>query len=129
MNGLVRRSLVVMALIACRSGGVGVSEAEVSASASRLSATHRAGMGAMVYDGGTAFRVWAPGAKRVFVAGDWNGWSPEAAELADEHNGNFSGDVPGALRWHKYKFAIDGPVGDRVWRADPRAYRVENSIG
>jgi 1,4-alpha-glucan branching enzyme len=31
---------------------------------------------------GTHFAVWAPGAERVSVIGDWNGWNRDAAPLA-----------------------------------------------
>ncbi len=94
-----------------------------------LSASTRPGMGAVRYPGGVTFRVWAPGARRVFVAGDWNGWNAESTELGNELNGNFSGDVAGADRWHKYKYLIENAWGNREWKSDPRAQRVENSNG
>lgn len=94
-----------------------------------LSASSRPGMGAIPYSGGVTFRVWAPGASRVFVAGDFNGWSSTANELGNEFNGNFSGDVAGAVRFQKYKFVIRTPWGDTLWKGDPRAARVESSIG
>ena len=31
-------------------------------------------LGAHVTDGGVTFRVWAPGARNVYVTGDFNGW-------------------------------------------------------
>ena len=37
-----------------------------------------AGMGAIPYSSGVAFRVWAPNASRVFVCGTFNGWAPDA---------------------------------------------------
>ena len=55
-----------------------------------------AGMGAIVYSSGVAFRVWAPNAQRVFVSGTFNGWSPDATPLVNERNGFWSADVPGA---------------------------------
>lgn len=96
---------------------------------SGLSSSSRPGMGAIPYPGGVTFRVWAPGASRVFVAGDFNGWSDTANELGNEFNGNFSGDVPGAARWQKYKYVIQTPWGESLWKPDPRAARVESSIG
>src|SRR5689334_10061291 len=68
---------------------------QAAASAS-LQASTRPGMGAVPYSGGVSFRVWAPYATRVWVAGDFNGFSATANELGNEFNGNFSGDVPGA---------------------------------
>jgi 1,4-alpha-glucan branching enzyme len=94
-----------------------------------LSASQRSGMGATLYDGGVSFRVWAPFASRVWVAGDFNGWSATANELGNEMNGNFSGDVPGAQRWQKYKYVLRRGDGSTVWRADPRAARMESSVG
>src|SRR5262245_20271679 len=37
-------------------------------------------LGAVVVDGGVSFGVWAPHAERVFVAGEFNDWSPDADE-------------------------------------------------
>ena len=39
-------------------------------------------MGAIPYDGGTTFRVWAPHAQRVQVVGEFSNW--HAVELARE---------------------------------------------
>jgi 1,4-alpha-glucan branching enzyme len=86
-------------------------------------------MGASLYDGGTSFRIYAPFAKRVWVAGDFNGWSTDRNELGNEFNGNFSADVQGASRWQKYKYWIEARDGSRFWKADPRAARMENSSG
>lgn len=118
-------ALLLTSAVACSadtSEGVGSSEAQ-------LSSSQRPGMGASLYDGGVSFRLWAPNARRVWVVGDFNGWFPEANELGNEFNGNFSGDVAGATRWQKYKYVIEGPDGSRFWKSDPRSQRVENSNG
>lgn len=86
-------------------------------------------MGASLYGGGVSFRIWAPSAKRIWVTGDFNGWSTDANELGNEFNGNFSGDVPGAQRWQKYKYFIQGADGSTFYKSDPRAARMENSSG
>lgn len=39
-----------------------------------MPASQRPYMGAIPYDGGTTFRVWAPFASSVSVAGDFNKW-------------------------------------------------------
>src|SRR4051812_20269385 len=44
-------------------------------------------LGATPYPGGVRFRVWAPHAAHVFVAGDFNAWSATANELAPEAAG------------------------------------------
>ncbi|HJZ91366.1 MAG TPA: alpha-amylase family glycosyl hydrolase [Gemmataceae bacterium] len=84
----------------------------------------RPGLGAIPYPGGVTFRVWAPFAPDVFVAGDFNNWDQAATPLASEGNGNWSLDVPGAAIGQKYKFKVGGQL-----RIDPRAARVTNSIG
>lgn len=93
----------------------------------QLSASSRPGMGAVVYAGGTTFRVWAPLATKVFVAGDFSSWG--WVELGNEFNGNFSGDVAGAVKGQKYKFVTRNQWGSDAWRADPRAAWQENSTG
>lgn len=92
-------------------------------------ASSKAGMGAKPYAGGTLFRVWAPNAAKVFVTGDFNAWSTTANELFAEGNGNFSSDVPGAKAGERYKYIIQTPSGESLYRNDPRAARVENSVG
>src|SRR5262249_37094790 len=74
--------------------------------------------GAIVYDGGVTFRVWAPCAQGVWVAGDFNGWSQTATPLAPEGNGYWSADVPGVAARQQYKFVLGNGVG---WRLDPCA--------
>ena len=39
------------------------------------------GMGAIVHEGGVAFRVWAPHADAVFVKGTFNNWSESASPM------------------------------------------------
>src|SRR5688572_33512723 len=68
------------------------------------------GMGATPYadDGGSgvSFRVWAPHAEAVAVAGSFNGQSMDANPLAREENGTWSADVPGAKAGDEYKFVV-----------------------
>ena len=72
-------------------------------------------MGALPYNGGVGFRVWAKFAPSIFVSGDFNGWDSGAHPLASEGNGYWSVDVPGISVGQQYKFYIPG-VG---WRVDP----------
>lgn len=87
-----------------------------------------AGMGAMPYATGTAFRVWAPNATAVKVAGTFNGFSGTATPLVSEGNGNWSRSVDGALIGHEYKYVITHAGVDN-WRVDARAADVTNSVG
>lgn len=85
--------------------------------------------GAMPYDGGTTFRVWAPHASRVFVVGDFNGWHKDVDELLREpYSDYFSADVDGAHHGQQYKYVIYNN-GNEIWRPDPRARQVTNSVG
>jgi 1,4-alpha-glucan branching enzyme len=103
-------------------------EAALGCSPSGAQPSQRAGMGAVFYGGGTMFRVWAPNAERVFVAGDFNGWNEWANELGSECNGHFSGDLQGAWPGQRYKFVIKR-FGSSIWKNDPRALDVTNSSG
>ncbi|MFK5633566.1 alpha-amylase family glycosyl hydrolase [Ornithinimicrobium sp. LYQ103] len=86
------------------------------------------GMGAIAYDEGFTFRVWAPHADAVRVVGDFNGWDERAHLLEAEGNGNWSTDVEGAEHGQEYQFVITN--GDHsFYRIDPRAYATTNSVG
>lgn len=85
----------------------------------------KVGMGAWEDAGDTTFRVWAPNATSVTVAGSFNGWSGTATPLALETGGTWSVDVPGDQRGETYKYVIDGTL----WKNDPRATAVTNSVG
>jgi 1,4-alpha-glucan branching enzyme len=87
-------------------------------------------MGAVLYAGGTTFRVWAPNASAVTVAGSFNDWSPSADALAHEGNGYWSGDVPLAREGHEYRYVISH-AGQVLlpWRVDPYARAVTNPGG
>jgi 1,4-alpha-glucan branching enzyme len=88
----------------------------------------RDGMGAVLHDGGVAFRVWAPNASSVAVAGDFNRWSKDRNPLAQEHGGYWSGEVEGAKAGDEYRFVVRGPAGE-LWRKDPYARDVDHSNG
>lgn len=93
----------------------------------------RPGMGAIPYDGGTTFRVWAPHAQAVFVTGTFDDWAMDRTALApDEGNegpaGTWSVDVPGVGPGAEYRFTIRTPDGD-LSRVDPYARHVTSSVG
>jgi 1,4-alpha-glucan branching enzyme len=85
-------------------------------------------LGATPYAGAVGFAVWAPNADKVFVAGDFNGWSQTADELRMRAGGEFAGCVAGARVGHAYKFVLQHN-GMTLLRNDPRARRVTNSVG
>lgn len=88
----------------------------------------RPGMGANLANGVCSFRVWAPFADGVAVAGTFNGWSADADPLARESFGYWSVDVRDAKYRDEYKFVIRrGP--EILWRVDPYARETTNSNG
>jgi 1,4-alpha-glucan branching enzyme len=84
-------------------------------------------MGAVVYPGGVAFRVWAPNAAGVSVAGSFSGW--KEVPLAREEGGRWSADVAGAKAGDEYRFVLRTPGGETLWRTDPYARAVTSSVG
>jgi 1,4-alpha-glucan branching enzyme len=87
-------------------------------------------MGALPYTGGVAFRVWAPFASAVSVAGTFNAWNKGATPLTHEGGGYWSCDVTGAAIGDEYKFVVDNPgAGGQRWKNDPYARSLTNSIG
>jgi len=89
--------------------------------------SQRPGIGAIPYESGTTFRVWAPNASAVKVAGSFNGWSATANPLASEGNGHWSVDVAGAGEGQEYKFVIVN--GATIWKNDARARQLTSSVG
>ena len=86
------------------------------------------GMGATPYEDGTAFRVWAPNADSVQVAGQFNSWSSTNAQLANEGNGFWSLDHRNASPGQQYKYVIRNG-NQTIWNNDPREEQVTNSVG
>src|SRR5918994_715042 len=89
--------------------------------------SQRPGMGAIVYDGGVAFRVWAPFADRVAVTGSFNDWSETATPLDRDGDGYWSVDVPGARSGDEYEFVLVN--GAALPKTDPHARDVTTSAG
>ncbi|MET0217935.1 MAG: alpha-amylase family glycosyl hydrolase [Burkholderiales bacterium] len=87
-------------------------------------------MGALPHDSGVAFRVWAPFANSVAVAGNFNDWTPDAAPLTLEGDGVWSTDVPGAKVGDEYKFVLESPFrSGPFWKNDPWARSLTSSVG
>jgi 1,4-alpha-glucan branching enzyme len=91
-------------------------------------ASSRPGMGAILFDKGVTFRVWAPHADAVSVVGSFNDWDPARDPMAPEDGGTWSVDAAGAADGDEYRFSIR--TGDReLSRIDPRARRLTSSVG
>lgn len=88
----------------------------------------RDGMGAIPFEGGTAFRVWAPHAEAVHVRGDFNEWYGDATPLESEGNGYWYAESPDARAGHEYLYAITH-AGNTFDRIDPYARQVTSSVG
>jgi 1,4-alpha-glucan branching enzyme len=87
-----------------------------------------AGMGSIVQPEGTFFRVWAPHAKGVSVAGTFNQFNKDTNQLEPEENGYWAGLVPEAKTGDEYKYVLNTDKGD-LYRNDPYARAVTSSIG
>jgi 1,4-alpha-glucan branching enzyme len=91
-----------------------------------------AGMGATLYraddgEAGVAFRVWAPHATAVSVAGDWNDFADDATPLAREDDGCWSADVPEAGAGDHYWFVVRPAEGEPLRRRDPYAAEIDRA--
>jgi 1,4-alpha-glucan branching enzyme len=77
---------------------------------------------------GVAFRVWAPHADAVTVAGAFNGWSATADPLGDEGSGFWSVDVAAARPGDEFKYVLTYD-GSPLWRIDPYGAHLTSSVG
>ncbi|MEY2742641.1 MAG: 1,4-alpha-glucan branching enzyme GlgB [Planctomycetota bacterium] len=103
----------------------------VLASGSAFAQSTRPGVGATPYFGvpaGTTFRVWAPNATAVRVAGTFTNWNMTSHPLVNEGNGFWSADVNFVYAGTQYKYVITGPAGT-IWKNDARAAQVTSSVG
>lgn len=95
---------------------------------SNVAKTKHLGMGAIPHENGVAFRVWAPHAESVHVAGTFNDWAEDTCPMEAEEHGHWYVDVPEAKIGDEYKYLIQNGE-QRIWRIDPRARDVTNSVG
>jgi 1,4-alpha-glucan branching enzyme len=108
---------------------IGAVNSQYSLVARRLRSPSRFnGMGAKPYDNGTAFRVWAPFAEEVHVAGQFNDWNSISASLQSEGNGYWSLDHRNADPGDEYRYVIRR-AGETHWRVDPYEEQITNSVG
>lgn len=71
------------------------------------------------------FRISAPDANWVGVAGDFNGWKPEGLTAKRDKGGIWKAKAVVPVGKHEYKFVVDGE-----WVPDPSCPRkVVNTFG
>ena len=93
-----------------------------------VGAVTRSGMGAVTDAEGVTFRVWAPFATGVSVAGSFNGWSADSHPLSPEGGGVWSIHVAGVQEGVEYRFVVSTDDGV-LWRNDPYARAMTHSAG
>lgn len=75
---------------------------------------------------GMYFAVWAPGARRVSVVGDFNYWNGMLYPMHKMENSDiFELFIPGLSCGHFYKFEIKNVQGDIIQMVDPYAVMNE----
>ena len=73
------------------------------------------------------FRVWAPNAKAVSVAGDFNGWDTNANPMMSIGDGVWQTEISGVQNFASYKYAITSPSGTVTLKSDPYARHYETA--
>ena len=73
----------------------------------------------------TEFKLYAPSAKRVGLAGSFNSWDTKGLSAKKDSKGNWSVKVGLKPGRYEYKFLVDGS-----WINDPRSHSsVGNAFG
>lgn len=71
------------------------------------------------------FKISAPRANWVGVAGDFNGWKPDSLVAKKDKKGVWKAQAAVSAGTHEYKFVVDGS-----WIVDPGcSRRAVNSFG
>jgi hypothetical protein len=63
------------------------------------------------------FALLEPGAKQVFLCGEFNGWASDATPMKRDEAGHWETTLALAPGRHEYKFLVDGN-----WKHDPLAH-------
>ena len=75
---------------------------------------------------GWRFCVWAPDVKSVHVIGEFNDWDEQANPLVPVHTSAiWEGFIPGAEQGQLYKYLIETNEGEKLYKADPYAFKAE----
>ncbi len=81
-------------------------------------------LGAHRQGNGTVFRTFAPGARKIEVIGEFNGW--QGQEMRKFHDGNFwECLIPEAKPGQMYKYRITGADGSLRDHGDPYGFAME----
>ncbi len=78
---------------------------------------------------GAVFRVWAPNAQWVGVAGDFNSWQAGEAPMRKISDGVWECKVDKVSRYDAYKYLISTADGRSFYKADPYAFHAETRPG
>ena len=82
-------------------------------------------LGAHPAENGVCFRVWAPNAQWIGVAGDFNGWQAERAPMKKNSIGVWECTVENVRKFDAYKFVIRTPYGRIIYKSDPYAFHTQ----
>ena len=75
---------------------------------------------------GVRFTVYAPNAKYVYVVGEFNEWNERSHPFVKMSDGGiWSVFVAEAKIGQLYKYLLIGPVGEKLYKADPYAFYSE----
>ena len=86
-------------------------------------------LGATLLAQGVFFKVWAPNAQEVAVFGSFNDWNEDEYPLEKTENGEWQLPVSTAKAGDEYKFIITDAAGNKLYKNDPRAKQMTNSVG
>src|SRR5580658_8812948 len=91
-----------------------------------MSKKNKKDVGTVLGQDGVTFRVWAPFAENVTLAGTFNNWG--RTPLASEGDGYWSVTVKDAKAGEEYKYAITAN-GQEWLKNDPRSLQVTTDAG
>lgn len=74
---------------------------------------------------GAVFRVWAPNAESVSVAGDFNAWNTESDRMVKISSGVWEAEVKNVERYDCYKYFITARDGRTFYKSDPFAFHAQ----
>jgi 1,4-alpha-glucan branching enzyme len=82
-------------------------------------------LGSHPCDTGVVFRVWAPNAEAIGVAGDFNGWNADCAPMEKISDGIWECTVANVKKFDSYKYRIRTKDGRDIFKSDPYAFHAE----